>query len=161
MEGLLDKSDSVRLGVISDTHGLLRPQALKALQGVDHIIHAGDIGGQEILAELGQIAPVTAVRGNMDLDGWSCHLGGTEVVEVGGVSVYVLHDLDQLDLIPAAAGFDAVVFGHTHLPEIRREKGVLYLNPGSAGPVRGSKPVSLAIVEVVGGSMDPRVITLL
>jgi putative phosphoesterase len=159
--GPLKKPDRVLLGVISDTHGLLRPQALKALGGVDHIIHAGDIGSPEILTQLEGIAPVTAVSGNMDWGGWTTKLRETEVVEVGGVSIYVLHDLDQLDLNPGAAGFDAVVSGHTHLPEIRRVDGVLFLNPGSAGPVRGSKPVAVAVVEVAGGALTPRIVTLL
>ncbi len=154
-------SDGLLLGVISDTHGLLRPEALKALGGVDHIIHAGDIGDREILVELEEIAPVTAVCGNMDSCGGSNSLRDTEVLELGEWTFYVLHDLYELDLNPEAAGFDVVVFGHTHLPEIRREKGVLYLNPGSAGPIRGSKPVSLALVEVVGGVLDPRIIKLL
>ncbi len=158
-------SDVARLGVISDTHGLLRPEALKALEGVDHIIHAGDIGNPEVLVDLGGIAPVTAVRGNMDWEDWAGDLPKTAVVEIGGASIYVLHDLDLLDLIPRAASFDAVVFGHTHQPEIARSGGVLYLNPGSAGPVRGSKPVALAVVDVVeeeeGASLDPSIVTLL
>lgn len=151
----------IRLGVISDTHGLLRPEAVQALQGVDWIIHAGDIGNRDILSELEAIAPVAAVQGNMDWGGWTKELSKTEVVEVGGVTIYLLHDLDQLDLHPGAAGFDAVVYGHTHIPHVEREDGVLYLNPGSAGPIRGSKPVSLAIVEVDGGTMTPRIVTLL
>ena len=154
-------SGGVLLGVISDTHGLLRPEALNALRGVEHIVHAGDIGNPEILAELEGIAPVTAVRGNTDWGEWTTNLQGTEVVEIGGMSIYVLHDLDLLDLNPGAAGFDAVIFGHTHLPEIRQADGVLYLNPGSAGPIRGSKPVALAVVDVVGGSLEPRIVTLL
>ena len=148
------------LGVISDTHGLLRPEALMALEGVDRIIHAGDIGPPEILGELEAIAPVTAVRGNMDGGGWTRDLHGTEVVEIGGATIYVLHDLSQLDLNPEAAGFQAVVFGHTHQPEVRRADGILYLNPGSAGPVRGSKPISLALVDVVEGRLTPRIIPL-
>lgn len=150
-----------RLGVISDTHGLLRPEALQALAGVDHILHAGDIGDPAIIAELEAVAPVTAVRGNMDFGGWAADLPGTEVVEVGGVFFYVLHDLDQLDLTPESAGFQAVVSGHTHEPAIRWAEGVLYLNPGSAGPVRGSKPVSLALVELSEGRLRPRIETLL
>jgi putative phosphoesterase len=149
------------LGVISDTHGLLRPAAVEALSGVDHIIHAGDIGNSEILSELERIAPVTAVAGNMDFGGWARGLRGTEVVEIDGASILVLHDLDRLDLNPGAAGFQAVVFGHTHLPEVRRNDGVLYLNPGSAGPVRGSKPVSLARVEVREGRLSPQIVMLL
>ena len=132
------------VGVISDTHGLLRPQALVALRGVDHIIHAGDVGGPEILEQLQSIAPLTVVRGNTDGGTWTREMARTEVVEVGGATFYVLHDLFDLDLSPQAAGFDAVIFGHTHEPEIRNEDGVLFLNPGSAGPVRGEKPVSLA-----------------
>jgi hypothetical protein len=151
----------VRLGVISDTHGLLRPEAVRALEGVDHIVHAGDIGNPGILVELEGIAPVTAVRGNMDSGEWTADLQETEVLEIGEVSIFVLHDLDLLDLNPGAAGFQAVVFGHTHLPEVRRADGVLYLNPGSAGPVRGSKPVALALVDVVEGSLAPRIVTLL
>ena len=157
----MEKEGVVLLGVISDTHGLLRPEALKALSGVDHIIHAGDIGNPEILRELEKIAPVTPVRGNMDWESWTESLQETEVVEVGGAAIYLLHNLDLLDLSPEGAGFHAVVFGHTHVPEIRRENGVLYLNPGSAGPVRGSKPVSLALVEVEEGRLTPRVIPLI
>ncbi len=148
------------MGVISDTHGLLLPEALKALEGVDRIIHAGDIGPPEILGELRTIAPVTAVRGNMDFGGWTRDLQGTEVVEIGGAAIYVLHDLDQLDLNPGAAGFHAVFFGHTHQPEVKWADGILYLNPGSAGPVRGSKPVSLALVNVVDGRLTPRIVPL-
>lgn len=157
----MTQGDGVSLGVISDTHGLLRPEAVKALQGVDHIIHAGDIGNPEILSELGKIAPVTSVRGNMDWGAWCETLQETEVVEIGGVSIYLLHNLDLLDLSPEGAGFQAVIFGHTHVPEIRRAQGVLYLNPGSAGPVRGSKPVSLAVVDVRGGRLSPRIVPLL
>jgi len=159
--GVVKKSHDIRLGVLSDTHGLLRPEALQALQGVDHILHAGDIGRADILLSLERIAPVTSIRGNMDWGGWTEDLSETEVAEVGGVSIYMLHDLERLDLNPKVAGFAAVVFGHTHLPEIRREDGVLYLNPGSAGPIRGSKPVSLALVEVVDGVLNPRIVTLL
>ena len=150
----------MRLGVISDTHGLLRAEAMEALRGMDHILHAGDVGSPGILEELEEVAPVTAVRGNMDRGGWAEDLPETQVVEVGGATFYILHDLDDLDLNPAAAGFAAVVFGHTHLPESRREGGVLYLNPGSAGPVRRGKPVSLAVVEMEEGRLDPRIVTL-
>ena len=154
-------SVSTLLGVISDTHGLLRPEALKALRGVDHILHAGDIGNPEILGALDKIAPVTPVRGNMDWGSWAEDIQESEVVEVGGAFIYILHNLDLLDLSPEGAGFHAVVFGHTHLPEIRRERGVLFLNPGSAGPVRRSKPVSLALVEVEDGRLTPRIIPLI
>ena len=155
------KSGDLLIGVISDTHGLLRPEALKALRGVHHILHAGDIGNPEILEELGAIAPVTAVRGNMDWGAWTTGLAGTEAVEVGGASIYVLHDLATLDLSPEGAGFDAVISGHTHMPEVRWSGGVLYLNPGSAGPVRSTKPVSLALVEVREGVLKPRFVNLL
>jgi len=127
---------------------------------VDHIIHAGDIGTPEILRELGAIAPVTAVRGNMDWGGWTRDLRDTQVLEIGGVLVYVLHDLDQLDLNPEAAGFQAVVSGHTHVPKIGWAGSVLYLNPGSAGPVRAGKPVALALVDLVGGVLKPRKLEL-
>ena len=152
---------SVEIGVISDTHGLLRPEAISALKGVDHIIHAGDIGDPEIISALQCIAPVTAVRGNTDWGPWTNGLPSSEVVEVGGISIYVLHDLENLDLSPGAAGFSAVITGHTHVPEERWVRGVLYLNPGSAGPIRGSKPVSVAILEVAGGVVRPRMVELL
>jgi len=148
------------VGVISDTHGLLRPEALAALEGADRIIHAGDVGGMEILRRLETVAPVTAVRGNMDWGAPTGDLPATEVLEVGGVTFYVLHDLGDLDLSPQGAGFQVVVHGHTHLPERRRDGDVLYLNPGSAGPVRGRKPVTLARVEVEGKTVDARIVKL-
>ena len=151
----------IRIGVISDTHGLLRPEALAAMAGVDRIIHAGDVCGTEILRRLERLAPVTAVRGNMDRGTEMGSLPETEVLEVGGGTFYVLHDLADLDLDPAAGGFDAVVFGHTHVPEKRWERGVLFLNPGSAGPVRGAKPVSLAMVDVEDGRLAARFVRLL
>ena len=119
--------------MISDTHGLLRPEALAALQGSEHIIHAGDVGSPEILERLAAIAPVTAVRGNVDKDAWARKLPETEVVEFGGVSIYVLHDLAQLDLKPEAAGFEVVISGHSHVAKSERRNGVLFFNPGSAG----------------------------
>lgn len=148
------------VGVISDTHGLLRSEALIALRSVDHIIHAGDVGGREILEKLESIAPVTVVRGNTDGGAWAREMVSTAAVEVGGVTFYVLHDLLDLDLSPQAAGFDAVIFGHTHEPELREDDGVLFLNPGSAGPIRGEKPVSLALVEVKEGRLRPKFVTL-
>ena len=153
--------DCVEIGVISDTHGLLRPEAFSALKGVDQIIHAGDVGNSEILSSLRRIAPVAAVRGNTDWGPWAKGLPSNEVVEVGGISIYVLHDLDDLDLNPEAAGFAAVITGHTHEPEERWERRILYLNPGSAGPIRGTKPVSVAILEVAGGVIRPRFVKLL
>jgi uncharacterized protein len=137
------------IGVISDTHGLLRPEALHALRGAQHIIHAGDVGSPEILTQLATIAPVTAIRGNVDTAAWARKLPKTEVVEIGGISIYVLHDLAQLDLKPEAAGFDVVVSGHSHIPKQEVRNGVLYFNPGSAGPRRFKLPISVGrlIVE--------------
>lgn len=155
------ENPALLVGVISDTHGLLRPEALEALQGVDAIIHAGDICDPEILEGLRAVAPVTAVKGNMDWGGWTKDLQDTEALEVGEATFYVLHDLEDLDLDPAGAEFSAVVYGHTHIPDIRWKSGVLYLNPGSAGPVRGSKPVSLALVEVTDKGLEPRIVTLI
>ena len=136
------------LGVISDTHGLLRPEAVEALRGSDRILHAGDVGDPEILEALAQIAPVTAIRGNVDTDPWARALPETEVVEAGGVSIYMLHDLGQLDLKPEAAGFRVVVYGHSHQPKIEEKNGVLYFNPGSAGPRRFNLPVSVGRLTI-------------
>jgi putative phosphoesterase len=133
---------TVILGVISDTHGLLRPEAIEALRGSDGILHAGDVGAPEILEALAQIAPVTAIRGNVDTDVWARALPKTEVVEAGGVAIYMLHDLGQLDL-KLGTGFRVVVYGHSHQPKIEEKNGVLYFNPGSAGPRRFHLPVSL------------------
>ena len=133
----------VILGVISDTHGLLRPEAIEARRGSDRILHAGDVGAPEILEALVEIAPVTAIRGNVDTDPWARALPATEVIEVSGVSIYMLHDLGQLKLKPEAAGFRVVVYGHSHQPKVEEKSGVLYFNPGSAGPRRFNLPVSL------------------
>jgi putative phosphoesterase len=137
----------MRVGVISDTHGLLRPEAVRALRGVDLIIHAGDVGDASILGELKKIAPVFAVRGNVDTEDWAQELPKTTVVEANGASFYVLHNLRELDLRPEASGFAAVISGHTHQPVQEMRGGVLYLNPGSAGPKRFSLPISLAFVD--------------
>jgi putative phosphoesterase len=137
-----------RIGVIADTHGLLRPEAVKALKGVELIIHAGDIDDPRILRKLGRLAPVYAVRGNTDRGDWAADLPLTRVVEVGGVQLYVLHELFCLDLDPAAAGFAAVIYGHSHEPHLERKNGVLYLNPGSAGSRRFTLPVTLALLWV-------------
>ncbi len=138
------KSASLRVGLISDTHGLLRPEALTALQGSDCIVHAGDIGDPAILERLAQIAPLTAVRGNNDQGEGYAQVPETAVLEAGGVRLYLIHDLNDLDLDPAAAGFAVVVSGHSHRPGQREKDGVLYVNPGSAGPRRFSLPVSAA-----------------
>jgi putative phosphoesterase len=144
-----DMKEATLIGVISDTHGLLRPEALAALRGSRHIIHAGDVGGPEILDQLAAVAPVTSVRGNVDKGAWTRKLPETDVVEVGGVTIYVLHDLAQLDLKPAAAGFGVVIYGHSHIPKQETRDGVLYFNSGSAGPRRFKLPVSVGrlIVE--------------
>ncbi len=149
------------IGVISDTHGLLRPEAASGLAGVELIIHAGDIGNPQVLQALEKIAPVHAVRGNTDRGEWAAALPHTRVVEVGGILIYVLHELFTLDLDPAAAGFAAVIFGHSHQPHMERKNGVLYLNPGSAGPRRFTLPVSLAVVEVHHHRLQSRLIRLL
>ena len=144
---------SISIGVISDTHGLLRPAALEALRGSAHIIHAGDVGSPEILEKLSAIAPVTAVRGNVDKSAWSRELPETQVLELGGISIYVLHDLAQLDLKPKAAGFAAVVSGHSHVPKQEMRDGVLYFNPGSAGPRRFKLPVSVGRLILDAGGV--------
>jgi putative phosphoesterase len=138
----------MRIGVISDTHGLLRPEAQRALLGVQLIIHAGDVGAPEILTQLKLIAPVFAVRGNVDTQPWAQELPLTTVVETAGFSFYVLHNFQDLDLKPQAAGFDAVISGHTHQAVERHDAGILYLNPGSAGPRRFHLPVTLALLEI-------------
>jgi len=139
---------------------LLRPEAVKALHGSEHIIHAGDVGDPEILDELAKIAPVTAVRGNTDKGSWTHKLPETEFVEVGGISIYVLHDLAKLDLNPHAAGFHAVVSGHRHIPEQETKDGVLYFNPGSAGPRRFKLPVSGGFLIVKQGSVRAQIVKL-
>ncbi|MGB7599553.1 MAG: metallophosphoesterase family protein [Candidatus Sulfotelmatobacter sp.] len=144
---------SILIGVISDTHGLLRAEAIDALRGSDHIIHAGDVGAPEILDKLSAIAPVTAVRGNVDKGAWAQRLPEAEVFEAGGISIHVLHDLAQLGLNPRAAGFAAVISGHTHVPKREVRDGVLYFNPGSAGPRRFKLPVSVGKLVVEDGSV--------
>ncbi|MCP4319315.1 MAG: metallophosphoesterase family protein [Hyphomicrobiales bacterium] len=141
------------VGVISDTHGLLRPEALACLQGSELIIHAGDIGPKDILDRLGEIAPVTAVRGNVDSDSWHANLATDEVIELNGRFIYVNHDLGELDLNPAPAGFDVVISGHSHKPGVSEKDSILYLNPGSAGPRRFSLPVSLATLLVTNSAV--------
>lgn len=151
---------TVTIGVISDTHGLLRPEALTALRGSEAILHAGDIGDPEILKALERIAPVTAVRGNIDTAAWARALPETNILEVSGLNIYVLHNVQELDLNPAAAGFAAVIFGHSHQPVIENRKGVLFFNPGSAGPRRFSLPISLGKLRVKTGRLHPELIEL-
>jgi hypothetical protein len=148
------------IGVISDTHGLLRPQAVEGLQGSALIIHAGDVGRPEILDELRQIAPVVAVRGNVDRDAWADRLPMSEIVEHEGVRLYVLHILEDLDLDPPTAGFHAVITGHTHRPKIETKDGVLYFNPGSAGPRRFDLPVSVGRLSVADGKLRGELVYL-
>jgi len=155
----LEKSNHL-VGVISDTHGLIRPEALKALEGVSLIIHAGDIGTPNVLQRLENIAPVVAVRGNTDRDEWAFKLPFTETVEIGGVFLYVLHDLGKLDLDPAASGFSAVISGHTHQPAIEKSRKILFLNPGSAGPKRFDLPVSVALLRIMNNSPKAELLML-
>ena len=144
-----------KIGIISDTHGLLRPEAEHRLTGVDHIIHGGDIGRPEIIDALRRIAPVTAIRGNVDNGEWSVAYPETKLVRLAGRSIYVLHDLKMLQLDPIARGIDVVVSGHSHVPKIDTTDGVLYLNPGSAGRRRFRLPVTLATLEVLPNSLRP------
>ena len=146
--------------MISDTHGLVRPEALAALRGVDRIVHAGDVGAPDVLAALSALAPLTAVRGNNDRGPWATALPETSVVEVEGVLLYVLHDLKKIDLEPAAAGFAAVIAGHSHQPRCERVGGVLWFNPGSAGPRRFKLPIAVGRLEVAGDRVSGRIITL-
>ena len=148
------------VGVISDTHGLLRPEAIGALAGSEMILHAGDVGGPEVLEALGRVAPVIAVRGNNDRGGWAEALPDWEVVEVGPVSVYMIHDLKEMDLSPSAAGFRVVVSGHSHKPALEERRGVLYLNPGSAGPRRFRLPVSVARLRVAATEVTAELLEL-
>jgi putative phosphoesterase len=133
----------ITFGVISDTHGLLRPEAVEALRGSDRILHAGDVGASEILDALARIAPVIAIRGNIDTGAWARALPETELVEAGGISIYILHNLGQFDLKPEAAGIRVVIYGHSHQPKMEEKNGVLYFNPGSPGPRRFNLPVSV------------------
>jgi uncharacterized protein len=150
----------VTLGVISDTHGLLRPEAVEALRGSDRILHAGDVGSLEILEALAKIAPVTALRGNVDTAPWARALPETEIIEVGGVSIYILHDRSRLDLKPEAAGFRVVIYGHSHQPKIEEKNGVLYFNPGSAGPRRFHLPVSVGRLTIASGRVQAQLVEL-
>ncbi len=148
------------IGIISDTHGLVRPEAIAALRGVDMILHAGDIGASQVLNTLNEIAPVVAVRGNNDKGDWAEALPDWEVVEIGSVSIYMLHDLKEIDISPSGAGFQVVVSGHSHKPSLEDRRGILYVNPGSAGPRRFSLPVSIAELRIVGGKVSADLIEL-
>lgn len=149
-----------RIGVISDTHGLLRPEALAVLRGSDYIIHAGDLGDPGIVKQLAKIVPVTAIRGNVDREGWARKIPATTVLEVGGISIYVLHNLAELDLKPEAAGFGVVVYGHSHVAKQETKNGVLYFNPGSAGPRRFRLPVTIGRLIVRDGKVSGEIIEI-
>ena len=152
--------ETLLVGVISDTHGLLRPAALDVLRGSDLIIHAGDVGKPEVLEPLRALAPVHVVRGNVDYGKWADALPTTALVDIGELMFYVLHDISQLDLDPPTAGFAAVVYGHWHRPSIETRDGVLFLNPGSAGPRRFDLPISLAQVRVRGREVEAKIVEI-
>ena len=148
------------IGVISDTHGLLRPEAVAALQGSDRIIHAGDVGAPEVLAALSQLAPVTVVRGNNDRGSWAEAIAATEVVDADGLLIYVIHDVKELDLDPAAGGFRVVVFGHSHRPAQEERDGVLWFNPGSAGPRRFQLPIAVGRLTIDDGAAHGEILMI-
>ncbi len=149
-----------KIGVISDTHGLVRKSVLKSFKGVDLIVHAGDVGGPKVLDTLQAVAKVHPVRGNVDGGKWAENLPLTDVVQVGQVYLYVLHDLDTLELDPAAAGFNAVISGHSHIPKIDKIDDILFLNPGSAGPKRFNYPISIAFLYIKGTSIETEIVEL-
>ncbi len=150
----------MRIGLISDTHGLLRPEALAFLRGSDAIVHGGDIGHAGILEALSRIAPVTAVRGNNDRGAWAEAIAESEVLQLGEIYIHALHDLSMLEVDPAAAGFQVVVSGHSHKPLVERHDGVLFVNPGSAGPRRFKLPISVGELVIVGTSIEVRLVEL-
>jgi uncharacterized protein len=150
----------LRAGLISDTHGLLRPEAIAFLQGCDLIVHGGDICDATVLDALARIAPVTAVRGNNDKGDWATRLRQTEMLQVGSAWVYVVHDLADLDIDPVAAGVRVVVSGHSHKPRVEARDGVLYVNPGSAGPRRFKLPVSVGELIVDGDEVSARTVQI-
>lgn len=152
--------ENILVGVISDTHGLLLPLAKKALKDVDMIVHAGDVGNTEVLDDLQSIAPLFAVRGNMDMVNGLRNLPETEAVEVGDVLLYVIHDVHRLDIVPSKAGFKAVIFGHLHCPSVSEKKGVLFLNPGSATQPRRNYPASLALLHIRGSSIKAQIVNI-
>jgi hypothetical protein len=156
----LDDKETYTVGVLSDTHGLLRSSVTETFQGVDLILHAGDVGGGEVIAALERIAPVVAVQGNMDGHWASDRLPAFEMVSVGGVMMLILHDLLTLDMDPEAAGVGVVISGHTHQPRVDTKGDVLYLNPGSVGPRRFDYPISAALLEINGTRVSPRILTL-
>ena len=159
-DGTTEQRPDFVVGIISDTHGLLRPEAIAALSSAQHILHAGDVGNIEILDALRKIAPVSAIRGNIDTQGPCAKLPATEMVELAGHFFYMLHSVDDLDIKPASAGIAAVVFGHSHKPTTEVKDGVLYLNPGSAGPRRLNLPVTVALLSISEKILTPRIIPI-
>ena len=155
-----DAPPELRIGLISDTHNLLRPQALAYLQGCDHIVHAGDIMGAEILEQLAAIAPLTAVRGNNDRGAWADAVPETALIRLGDIHLYALHDLAQIDIDPAGAGVQVVVSGHTHRPLVEDRCGILFVNPGSAGPRRFSLPIALGELRIRGAEVRASIHTI-
>jgi len=151
---------SMKIGVISDTHGLLRPEPVEAMRSVDHILHAGDVGDAKILDQLRHLAPLTAIRGNVDHSGPCARLSEVELIGLNGNSIYMLHDVQSLDLDPIAAGIQVVISGHSHKPLIEWRKGVLYFNPGSAGPRRFSLPVSVGYLYIDEDRIEPELLTI-
>ncbi len=149
-----------KVGIISDTHGLIRPEALNLLKGSDLIVHAGDIGSEKVLTALKKLAPVNAVQGNIDFGNWVAKLPKTEVVEIDQILIYVIHNLDELDLSPVDANIDVVVYGHSHKPLIEKREGVFFINPGSAGPRRFHLPISIALLDIEGEKITPQILTL-
>jgi putative phosphoesterase len=152
--------NDLRVGIISDTHGLLRPEARAFLMGCDYIVHGGDIGGPKILEDLAAIAPLIAVRGNNDTEPWSARLPATELIRVGNIFLYVIHDLGELDIDPGAADVRVIVSGHSHQPKVEERDGVLYVNPGSAGPRRFKLPICVGELVVSGSAVSARIVDL-
>jgi putative phosphoesterase len=157
----MTKPSSMVIGVLSDTHGLLRPELLPALARVDHILHAGDVGDPNILTELARIAPITAIRGNIDTHGPCALLPATEAIELAGCLIYIVHSLDDLDLNPQAASIGVVLYGHSHQPSIEHRHRVLYLNPGSAGPRRFNLPITYALLRITNTRPQAEILPLL
>jgi uncharacterized protein len=150
----------MKIGVISDTHGMLKPEVIKSLEISDYILHAGDVGGPEVLKALQDLAPTSCVRGNMDGGSWSKTLPPSDMVELGGKVFYLVHDLNTMDIDPVSAGVAVVVSGHTHRSELRIDQGIVYLNPGSASYGRRGSPSSLAWIDISNGHINPRIVTL-
>jgi uncharacterized protein len=156
----MNTNNELRVGVISDTHGLFRPEARAFLAGCDYIIHGGDIGNPQILEELAVMAPLISVRGNNDIQPWAARLRETELIRVGNVFVYVIHKLAELDLDPAVAAVRVVISGHSHKPSVEERDGILYVNPGSCGPRRFKLPISACEILVSGSAVRARLVTL-